>query len=562
MRKQSKKKKSASTTGNSRTTNSKSNKSASSAPSLSSQRRGRASAVQEYKKDTGRFLESLEKSYASARTPTITTTSCHGNGSIIKAIEESVSFLCQAEQQDHPALLAQYEDILKTLIPPLRDAIHGRRAVGATYPLSHRDYTGHQFFMECLQHQLLKLEHRATPLLKVQPSSKNGNQAVDTDYGSEDEESSTLYLSPLSSSRPSIRVTVRRRPTVHRHALPEQKQAPADLVTIQHLLTLAVAVGDGKLVRRVLRSARNTISPMSITILLAMRVACIVGHIQVVDALVQAGCPIEGSCYDGEIPLFLAAIEGQIHLVEHLVKIHRVNVDTPCGWGTSFNIPGVMRDMPVFCHVARQELPNLPMMECLLSCGANVNERCARTGATALLCASAVPNPNVEPIVELLIRAGADINAQTVTGWTALHYAADDGNVQTVRCLLRHGANVSIRIIDGDLPIHVACRRGHREVVKLLVDYSGGCNLDALDMDHCSPLFIAVHFKHTALALELIQMDANVNCSNKVGPVLHKVLRSQQWNMEPTLMPKKAMASHHCMHFVVTRIPLFLFWIC
>jgi ankyrin repeat protein len=539
MRKQSKKKKSASTTGNSRTTNSKSNKSASSAPSLSSQRRGRASAVQEYKKDTGRFLESLEKSYASARTPTITTTSCHGNGSIIKAIEESVSFLCQAEQQDHPALLAQYDDILKTLISPLRDAIHGRRAVGATYPLSHPRHAGHQYFLECLQHQLVKLEQRATPLLKVQPSSKNGNQAVDnTDDVSEDDESST----PVSS-RPSIELKDRsarpnRTKDVHRHALPEQKQAPADPVTIQHLLNLAVAVGDWELVRRVLRPARITISPTSPTIRWAMSVACFLGRIQVVDALVQAGCPIEGSCYDGQVPLFCAATGGHIHLVEHLVKIHRANVNIPCGLGTSLDFPEVMmRDMPVLCQVARLERADLPMVECLLSFGANVNERCARTGATALICASANSNPNMEPILELLIRAGADINAQTFAGLTPLFHAAFYGNVQTVRCLLRHGANASIRTNNGYfLPIHAACRGGHREVVKLLVDYSSGCNLDALDRDHCSPLIMAVSLKHTALALELIQRGADVNHSDKVGHVLHEALRSQQYELVPHLL--------------------------
>jgi hypothetical protein len=57
---------------------------------------------------------------------------------------------------------------------------------------------------------------------------------------------------------------------------------------------------------------------------------------------------------------------------------------------------------------------------------------------------------NADAIAEL--DKGIDINMQTSEGYTLLHYAAGDGNLEMVRELIRRGANVNLRSSSGFTP--------------------------------------------------------------------------------------------------------------
>ena len=50
-------------------------------------------------------------------------------------------------------------------------------------------------------------------------------------------------------------------------------------------------------------------------------------------------------------------------------------------------------------------------------------------------------------IVKILLENGADVNAKTADGTTALHLAAQYGNENAARVLLEHGANVHARMV-------------------------------------------------------------------------------------------------------------------
>lgn len=51
-----------------------------------------------------------------------------------------------------------------------------------------------------------------------------------------------------------------------------------------------------------------------------------------------------------------------------------------------------------------------------------------------------------EPIVQMLLDAGADIRFKAANGWTALHLAGCAGHERIVALLLRHGAEVDCRV--------------------------------------------------------------------------------------------------------------------
>ena len=68
-------------------------------------------------------------------------------------------------------------------------------------------------------------------------------------------------------------------------------------------------------------------------------------------------------------------------------------------------------------------------------------------------------------MVSLLIRSGADVDAQVGRGVTPLHLAALDANPSIVASLVEAGADRDLENQDGATPIQVAARHGHEEAL-------------------------------------------------------------------------------------------------
>jgi len=79
-------------------------------------------------------------------------------------------------------------------------------------------------------------------------------------------------------------------------------------------------------------------------------------------------------------------------------------------------------------------------------------------------------------------------------GKTALHFAATNGYVETVRFLLQCGANPIPRALDLWTPMHYAAENGHPEVIKVLLDY--GANPDLRNETSQIPAHLAAIYVH------------------------------------------------------------------
>jgi ankyrin repeat protein len=109
----------------------------------------------------------------------------------------------------------------------------------------------------------------------------------------------------------------------------------------------------------------------------------------------------------------------------------------------------------------------------LISKGAKVNEA-ANDGMTPFLQATLGVSSGKVPIemCELLRKNGANINAelkrQSALKWTALHYAAANGDAELVKYLIKHGANVNKATGEGSTPLFLAKLGEFDEVIKIL----------------------------------------------------------------------------------------------
>lgn len=105
------------------------------------------------------------------------------------------------------------------------------------------------------------------------------------------------------------------------------------------------------------------------------------------------------------------------------------------------------------------------IVEKLLEAGADVNLT-NPTGTTPLMLASSGPFPET---VQVLLKAGAKVNViDSGEHFTALMWAAAEGQTEVVKILLDNGADMTLTDIDGDTAESFAFKAGHQAIVELL----------------------------------------------------------------------------------------------
>ena len=117
-----------------------------------------------------------------------------------------------------------------------------------------------------------------------------------------------------------------------------------------------------------------------------------------------------------------------------------------------------------------------------------------------------------EKIVRMLVDEGASLECEC-NGYTALHIAAQNGDIELVKYFLSLGCDV-----DGEgyaTPLLLAAEYGHKEIVDLLI--GNGANVNSVDPESCSPLYYASLNGHIGIIKTLIDKGADVNIQNKHG---------------------------------------------
>ncbi|MGB6063731.1 MAG: ankyrin repeat domain-containing protein [Desulfomonilaceae bacterium] len=132
------------------------------------------------------------------------------------------------------------------------------------------------------------------------------------------------------------------------------------------------------------------------------------------------------------------------------------------------------------------------MVKALLEHGADIGGVETASGSTALSLAALTGQAEV---AELLLEAGADIDARDFDGRTALFEAALSGHLQVVVILLARGADVHVRDISGRTALTEANVWGEAKVAELLIKSGAHVETTAEEMmhrnwipDRCGPI--------------------------------------------------------------------------
>jgi ankyrin repeat protein len=155
--------------------------------------------------------------------------------------------------------------------------------------------------------------------------------------------------------------------------------------------------------------------------------AASMGKIHIMQVLLDYGVKANSEDVKQDSPLFAAVVAGRSNIVKMLLERGAdVNVVIP---GENYT--------PLHLAVSAQNNA-LTISEMLLKHGADVNAR-SSDGSTALHKASLNPRPGV---VELLISSGAYVNARNSSGRTPLSYAQDP---KTIKAIYKNGGRAVSR---------------------------------------------------------------------------------------------------------------------
>uniref|UniRef100_A0A8C2D804 Ankyrin repeat domain 52a n=1 Tax=Cyprinus carpio TaxID=7962 RepID=A0A8C2D804_CYPCA len=153
-------------------------------------------------------------------------------------------------------------------------------------------------------------------------------------------------------------------------------------------------------------------------------------------------------------------------------------------------------------------LGDVHIMELLISAGANVNAK-DHVWLTPLHRAAASRNE----MVKLLLNKGANLSASDKKDRQPIHWAAYLGHLEVVKLLVSQGSDKICKDKRGYTPLHAAAASGHVDVVKYLLRNG----IDEPNAFGNTALHVACYTGQEAVANELVNRGANVNQPNHRG---------------------------------------------
>ncbi|XP_062617403.1 uncharacterized protein LOC134279078 [Saccostrea cucullata] len=260
------------------------------------------------------------------------------------------------------------------------------------------------------------------------------------------------------------------------------------------LLVLACYSGDVDTVKTILpHMDRESIDSICLSnIHTPLIVACQSGVVQVVEELINAGAHVEQQDLQGNTPLVTACKCGHEDVMEKLLSVG-ADINHPDGRGR--------RPLVVACQDG-----HLMMVKKLVNLNADVNLKYGDRNPLLVCCNEFVKemvtfkneqwlwkttpmqeNDRYTPLVaaseggylslvNVLVKAGGEVNLQDGAGNTPLVTACKNGHLSVVEELVKLGADVNLSDGMGDIALVSACNDGNLKMCNLLLNIGADVN--------------------------------------------------------------------------------------
>jgi ankyrin repeat protein len=209
----------------------------------------------------------------------------------------------------------------------------------------------------------------------------------------------------------------------------------------------------------------------------------------VIEMLMAASGDVNTKTENGTTPLMIAARGGRVDLVRFLLE-----------------------------NGAQIDARNVPKETALIAAANRLGDRDGNFPVIEPL------HTDKDKVVEVLVAAGADINASDVNGDTPLILASRYGRIEVVRFLIGSGAELNLRNRSGETALLTAVGRlgyyvtnetDNGKIIELLID--AGADVNARDQGGNTPLIIAANAGIVSHVRLLLERGADVRLKNHAG---------------------------------------------
>ena len=197
------------------------------------------------------------------------------------------------------------------------------------------------------------------------------------------------------------------------------------------------------------------------------------GSLQGLAAVLELGFDPNSQGEKGFTPLLVAACLGQFEISQRLV-----------GAGAKVNITNFQGVTPLREAAG---IGAVKLVQFLIEEGADLELAPNENRDTPLIIAAA--NNHLE-VVKLLLVAGANTQAQTKGGWSALHFALCTKNADMAIHILEHNPDINSSTTAGLRPLHLAALAGFADICARILDL--GAEMDVTDNGGMTALRTAV----------------------------------------------------------------------
>ena len=156
---------------------------------------------------------------------------------------------------------------------------------------------------------------------------------------------------------------------------------------------------------------------------------------------------------------------------------------------------------------------NLNLLKLLKASGANIHAQ-NESGVNSIM--SAALGTGECDTVKWLIKQGVDVNHCGKKGWTAVHCAAEKGNLDVLKLLKESGANIHVQSKIGSNSIMSASvGTGDCDTVRWLIEQ--GVDVNYCDKEGCTAVYCAAGAGNLDLLKLLKERGANIHVQSEMG---------------------------------------------
>lgn len=275
------------------------------------------------------------------------------------------------------------------------------------------------------------------------------------------------------------------------------------------LLAMSRNIKDIKLAKKLIdRGANINISNSSGDTPLSLAIEN--NYLEFTNFLLNKGANLEFVNRDGETLLFKAVAKSRRKIVSILIDR-----------GLNVNIRNNANQTAVFKVFQNKNYEEKqPILELLVAKGAEIDIKDSYN--RSLLSYMAGDRNFSSAVIELLLSKGLEVDTVDNQGYTPLSYAANRSNWQIAKILINNGANVDSKVaLNGLTPIFKAVGENNLEIVKLLIDHQADLNI--ID-NQGNTLLMTVFNRKNGFNKEMFQLltehGLDINAQNNQGNTL------------------------------------------